>query len=284
MDVGEQGDAEVHQVPAEDGGLAGPVQGHSQGGGGGHGANGGEIGRAIVAQHLPGVFTGIDRRQTIQHRQPQIVPHQHDQNDQQEHGQLPGDGALVGQAAEGAGDEEGQDGDDDPGDHLQHDMLELLQQADDGARLGPGGGQTDEHGEHQGGDHRHDGGDLQLEQQLRRSAQPFSRGLDGHAGDEDEARSGGQQGGAHRRGVGQEQGQPQHPGGVALQPGDGGGDEADDDEGHAEGDERSQQVLHREDDLHHRLAKATGRRAARPEAHQDAGQNAQHQAGRQTAQ
>ena len=57
VDVGKQGDAEIHHVLTQDGGLFGTAQGHRQRGGRGHGAHSGEVGGAIVPHHFPGVFT-----------------------------------------------------------------------------------------------------------------------------------------------------------------------------------------------------------------------------------
>src|SRR5699024_8118077 len=76
------------------------------------------------------------------------------------------------------------------------------------------------------------------------------RRLDGQGGDNGVAGRGGKQGGQDRGGIGQYQRQRQHPGGVAPQPGDGGGDKADDNEGHTEGDQGTQQIFYRQDYLH----------------------------------
>ena len=148
-----------------------------------------------------------------------------------------GDGALIGQTAEGSGDEEGEDGNDHLGYCGQYDLLKLIQNFDDRPGAGPSGGQTDQNREHQSGHHGHDGSDLQVEQKLRQVTQPVCGGLDGEIGDNDVACAHGHQRGTHRRGVGQQKGQAQHAGGVALQPGDGGSNKADDNERDTEGDQ-----------------------------------------------
>ena len=132
-----------------------------------------------MTKDLPGVGTGVGPGQAVQHGQPDVVAHHDDQDDDEEHRQLPGDGAFIGQACEGAGDEERKDGDDHAGHDIQHDALELLQDPGDGLGLGPGGGQAHQHGEHQGGHHRHDRSDLQVEQQLREMVETLRRRLDG---------------------------------------------------------------------------------------------------------
>ena len=184
MDVGKQGDAEVHHVPAQHLGLPCSLQGHGQGGRGGHSAHRGEVGGPVVAQDLPGLLPGVEPRQQIQNCQPEVVSHHHDQDHDEEDGQLAGDAALIGQPAEGARDKEGQDGDHHPRDHRQHHPLELLQHLGDDLGPGPGGRQAHQHRKDQRGHHRHDGRDVQVEQQLRRLPQPLRRRLDGQAGDD----------------------------------------------------------------------------------------------------
>ena len=285
MDVGKQGDAEVGQILTQDRGLLGAAQSHGQSGGGGHGAHGGDVSGAVVLQDLHGVGTGVHTGQTVQHGQPQIMAHHDDQNDDQEHGQLLGDGALIGQSTEGAGDEEGQDGNDHAGDDGQHHGLELLQQLGDGLGAGPGGGQTDQHGENQSGHDTHDGGDLQIEQQLGQCVQALGRDLHGQIGDDGVASSHGQQSGTHRGGVSQHQSQTQHPGSVALQTGDGGGDKADDDQGHAEGNNGAHEGLQGQNDLHGVAAqgRAAVSQCGAAQTDHDTGSHAQQQLGRQAA-
>lgn len=179
------------------------------------------------------------------------MAHHDNEDHDEEDGQLLGDGALIGQTGEGAGNEEGQDGDDHPGDDIQHDALELLQHIGDGFRFGPGSRQTNQHREHQGGHDAHDGVNGQGEQQLRSIPQALGRRLDGQVGDNGKARSHRHQGRTNGRAIRQHQGQAQHPGGIALQAGDGGGNKSDDDQGHAEVNQRTQQFFDGENDLYH---------------------------------
>ena len=140
--------------------------------------------RVSELQDLPGLLPGVEPRQQIQNCQPEVVSHHHDQDHDEEDGQLAGDAALIGQPAEGARDKEGQDGDHHPRDHRQHHPLELLQHLGDDLGPGPGGRQAHQHRKDQRGHHRHDGRDVQVEQQLRRLPQPLRRRLDGQAGDD----------------------------------------------------------------------------------------------------
>ena len=207
-----------------------------------------------MAENLPGVGAGVETGQAVQYGQPDIVPRHHNENDYQEDRQLPGDRALVSQSAEGARDKEGQHGDNHPGDNGQHNLLKFLQQLGGGPGPGPGGGQPNQNGEHQGRHDGHNGGDLQVEEQLRSLAQALGDWVNRQAGDDGVAGSHGQQGRADRGDIGQQQSQPQHPGGAAAQPGDGGRNEADDNQRDAEGDQRAQQGLSRQHDLHHHFA------------------------------
>ena len=271
MDVGEQGNPEVHHVVAQHLGLVGAPQGHRQRGGGGHGAHGGDIGGAVVPHHLQGIGAGVEAGRPVQHRHPDIVAHHHNEDHNEEDGQLLGDGPLIGQAAEGAGNEEGKDGDDHPHHHIQHYPLELLQHLGDDLRLGPGGRQAHQHREYQGGHHRHDGGDLQVEEQLGQLVESLRRRLDGQGGDDGVTRCHGHQSCAYRGSVGQYQGQNQHPGGILFQSGDGGSDKTDDDQGYAEVNERTQQLFEGQYHLHDLAAIS---KAGRPEAKYDASCNA----------
>ena len=70
VDVGKERDAEVHHVTAEVFALVGAVQGHRQSGRRGHGAHGGEVGGAVVAQHLQPGTAGVDAGGAIENGQP----------------------------------------------------------------------------------------------------------------------------------------------------------------------------------------------------------------------
>ena len=194
----------------------------------------------------------------IEDGQPDVVARHHDDDGDQENGQLLGDGAVPAQLEEGGGDEEGQDGDDDPLHDVQHDVLELLQDGGDGLGLGPHSGQTDQDREDQGAHHRHDLGDGQLKGHRQAGA---LRGGGGEVqiGDEGIAGAHGHEGGQHRADIGDDDGYRQQPGSVGAQLGDGRGDEADDDQGDAEVDQLSQDVLGGADDVDHCAGK--GQRA-----------------------
>lgn len=57
---------------------------------GGHSAHRGEVGGPVVAQDLPGLLPGVEPRQQIQNCQPEVVSHHHDQDHDEEDGQLGG--------------------------------------------------------------------------------------------------------------------------------------------------------------------------------------------------
>ena len=228
MDVGKQRNPKVHQILTQHLGLLGAPQRHRQGGRGGHGTYCSKISGTIVPQHFPGIFSGIGAGQTVQHGQPDIVTHHNNKDHDKEDGQLLGNGALISQAGKSTGNEEGQDGDDHPGDDIQHNALELLQYIGNGIRLGPGSRQTHQHRKYQSGHDAHDGINGQGKQQFRSIPQSLSRRLDGEAGDNGKARAHGHEGRTHGRAVRQYQSQTQHPGGIALQAGNGGGNKSDD--------------------------------------------------------
>ena len=251
MHVGKQGNAEVHHIPTENLGLPGALQSHGQSSGGGHGAHGGQVSRAVVLEDLNGAALGVGAGDAVQHRHPDEVTHQHDDDCLQEDGQLPGDGALVGQAREGAGDEEGQDGNDDFGNQIQHDFLELVQNLGGGFGLRPYGGKTHEHGEDQSGHDGHDLRNLKTEHVLGQGTQVSGGVGIVHDGDEHIAGHRGHQGCQHGRDVGNEQCHAQKTGGVAAQLGDGRSDKADDDQGNDEVDKLTHDVLDGHQHRHH---------------------------------
>ena len=182
MNVGEQGDAELHHVGAEALALPGAVQSHGQRGGGGHGAHGGEVGGAVVLHHLNGAASGVHPGEAIEQGHPDVVARHDDDDGQQEGGELLGDGAVIAEAAEGQGDKEGQNGDDHLLDNAQDDVLELLEHRGDGFGLGPHGGQADEDGEDQSAHDGHDLGNVQLEGHAGQLLQPLHAGGDGQEG------------------------------------------------------------------------------------------------------
>ena len=176
---------------------------------------------------------------------------QHDDDDDlEESGELAGDHALIAQVAEGGGDIEGQNGNDDLADDIQHDVLELRQNVDDLLRLGPGGRQTQQNGQHQSAHDGHDLGDIQLKHHFRQVPQARHAGVNRQVGDQDIARAGGHERGADGGRIGDDDRHAQKPGGVGAQLGDGRCDEADDDQRHTEGDELTHDVLQGDDDLH----------------------------------
>ena len=203
-----------------------------------------------MPQDLPGVLAGIGAGQQVQHRQPDIVAQHDDEDDLQKGGELAGDHTLEAQVAEGRGDIEGQYGNDDLLHDIQHDVLKLGQQADEPLGLGPGCRQTDQHGQHQGTHDRHDLGDIQLEHHAGQVPQALHAGVNGQVGDQGVAGAHGHEGGADGGDIGDNDRHAQQPGGVGAQLGDGRGDEADNNEGHAEGDELAHDVLQGNDDLH----------------------------------
>ena len=178
------------------------------------------------------------------------MPGHDDDDGQQEGGELLGDGAVVAEAAEGQGDEEGQNGDDHLLHHAQDDVLEFLENSRNGLGLGPHGGKADEDGKDQGAHDGHDLGNVQLEGHARQLLQSLHAGGDGQEGHQDIARDHGHQGGQDGADIGHDDGHHQHTGGVGAHLRDGGGDEANDNEGYAEHDELVENVLEGDYDGH----------------------------------
>ena len=255
VDVGEQGNAEADHVLPQHLALAGAAQGHCQRRRAGHGTYGGQVGRAVVAEDLPGIFAGIGAGQQIQHRQPDVVAGHDDEDDLQKGGQLAGDHALIAEVAESGGDIEREHGDDDLADDVQHDGLELTQKVDGALGFGPGSGQAQQHGEHQGAHDAHDLGNIQLEHHLRQLLQACHAGVNGQVGDQGIAGTHAHEGRTDGGDVGDDHGHAQKTGGIGAQLGDGGRDKADDDQRHAEVDELAHDVLQRDDHFHDALRK-----------------------------
>ena len=178
-----------------------------------------------------------------------------DEDDLQESGQLTGDHALIAEVAEGGGNIEGKNGDDDLADDVQHHGLELGQKFNDALGLGPGGRQAQQHGQHQGAHDAHDLGNVQLEHHVRQLLQTRHAGVDGQVGDQGIACAHAHEGRADGGDIGDDHSHAQKTGGVGAQLGDGGRDKADDDQRHAEVDELTHDVLQRDDDLHDALRK-----------------------------
>ena len=168
---------------------------------------------------------------------------QHDQYYDQEYRQLFGDHAFPGQAAEGDADEEGQHGNDDLLYDLQHDDLKLLKHLSDRPGLGPHGGKPQQRGQHQRRHHGHDLGNIQLESHLGQLPQAFRVRDDVQMGNDPKTCGTGHERRQYAGGVGEDHRHDQHPGGVVAQPGDGGRDEAEDDQRHAEGDQLAHDVF-----------------------------------------
>ena len=196
-----------------------------------------------------GVLLGVSACNSVQNSHPNEVANQNDNNSHQADGQLLGDGALICQVNEGQADEEGQDGDNDLGDQIQNDLLELLQNANGGLSLGPDSSQADQHGEDQCGHDGHDLGDAQCEDVSGQLLQSSSFGSVVHDGDQDVASAHGQQSSQNGGNVSNDQSNAQQLGSIATQLGDGGSDEADNDQGNDEVDQLAHNVLNGNQDL-----------------------------------
>ena len=196
-----------------------------------------------MAEDFPGVLAGVCAGQQIQDSQPDIVACHDDEDDLDEGGQLVGDHALIAQVAEGSGDIEGQHGDDDLADDVQHDVLELAEEITGELAVGPGSSQTNQNAEHEGAHDAHDLGDVQLEHDVGQSPQTGHLSVDGQVRDEGVACAGAHEGCADRGNVSDHDRHAQQAGSVLAQLGDGRGDEADDDERHTEGDELAHDIL-----------------------------------------
>ena len=196
-----------------------------------------------MTQHFPRILAGVRTGQQVQHSQPDVVTDHDDDDDLQEGGQLMGDGALVAQAAEGGGNVEGQNGDDDLAHDVQHDVLELAQEIAGQLAVGPGGSQTHQNAQHQSAHDAHDLGDVQLKDDARQLAQTGNVVVDGQVRDQAVACAHAHEGCADRGHIGDDDGHCQQAGSVLAQLGDGRSNEANDDQRHTEGDELTHDVL-----------------------------------------
>ena len=217
MNVGKERDAEVDQVVAQGGlGLSCAFKSHGKGGRAGHGAYGGHVGRAVVLNDIHGISSGIGPCDAVEQGHPDIVADHDDHDDDQEDGQLLGDGAFIGQGAEGAADQHRQDRDHELCHDAQNDLLELLQDTGDQSALVPGGSKAYQNGEEKGRHDRHDLGNGQLEENGRQVLEAVHFGADVQEGQDGKAGSRSEEGSADGRNVGDAEGHQQHAGGVVA--------------------------------------------------------------------
>ena len=274
MDVREQRDAEVDHVPAQDSGLLRAAQRDGKRRRRGHRADRGDVCRAVVPHDLDRVFARVYAGERVQQQHPQIVTDHDDHDDLEEHRELLGDRSLIRQTAEGRGDEERQQRDDDLGDDGQNDVLDFVEQRLQALGFGPCDCKADHQRQRERAHDVHDRRDLELEQHLGQLLQTLDLRNDGQVRNDGIACRSGNERRADRRTVRQNERHDQHARSVVAELGDGRRDEADDDQRHAEGDDLAEHLLDGNDDIHDRLV--------RHETEQNADDHAKQQLERQT--
>ena len=192
---------------------------------------------------LQRIFSGINARQEIQERHPDIMADHDDDDYFQENRKLLSNRPFVSKAAECAGNEERQDRDDDAAHDLEHDLLEFIQQLRGAGRSGPGDSQPDQDREHQSAHHAHDRRDLQLEDSFRKRAKPLGSGNDGKPRNQCIASCCREKGSSDRGSVCKKQSNAQHAGSVFSKSGDGRRDKPDNDKRHAKIDDLTQNLF-----------------------------------------
>ena len=135
---------------------------------------------------------------------------------------------------------------------------------------------ADEDGEDQGAHHGHDLGNRQLKGDGQ-AGPLLGGGGNVQVGNDGVARAHGHESGQHRAHIGNYDRHPQQAGGVTAQLGDGGGDEADDNEGDAEIDDLSQDVFGRTDNVDHSVREGQGAPLGDEQAQRRAGDYADEQ-------
>ena len=178
-----------------------------------------------------------------------------DDDDLDEYRELLGDGALIRQTAEGGGDKERQQRNDDLGDDGEHDVLDLVEQCLQTLGAGPGDRQTDHQRQRQCAHDVHERRDFELEQHLRQLLQTVNLRYDGQVRNDGVAGGRGRERRADRRTVRQNERDHQHTRSVVPELGDGRRDEADNDQRHAERDDLAEHLLYGDNDIHDLLVR-----------------------------
>ena len=249
MNIGKQGNAEIHDVAAQVFALPRAFKRHAEGGGGGHRAHRGQVSRAVMADHFQSGFARVKGGGAVKHGKPEVVPHQDDQDDDQEDRQL-ADGSLPGKGTEGDRDKRREDRNHNPLDNRQHDPLELLQYGGDRLCPGPYGRETQQDGNHQRGHHGHDLRNVQLKGNRRQFAQAVRIAHNIQVRNDGISGAHGQKSGQQAGHIGGRDRHRKHFRRAAAHLGDGGRDKADNDQGYAEINDLAQNVFQRHDDLH----------------------------------
>ena len=184
MDVCKQRDAEIDHIAAQNLTFPSAIQCNGQRRSTGHGSDSGQISGPVITEHLPGVPSGIGTGDQVQNSKPNVMS-QHDNDDDLQKGrELMGDHALITQVAEGRADVEWQDRDYHPLYNLQHNSLELLQQAAGQFALRPYRRKPDQQRECQRAHDGHDLRNVQLEYHSRQIAQAFHIRCNDHPRDQ----------------------------------------------------------------------------------------------------
>ena len=125
MDIGKQRNSKVHNILTQIFTLSRTFKCHTECGSGGHGSHGGQVCRAVMAEHFQAGLTGIERRESVQHSKPDIMPDQNDEDYNQENGELI-DGSFPRKGAEGDGNEKREDRNHNSFHNVEHNGLKLL--------------------------------------------------------------------------------------------------------------------------------------------------------------
>ena len=102
------------------------------------------------------IFSGINTCKSIEQSHPDKVSDHNNDDDLQEDRQLFRNGSFIRKTAEGAGNENWKDWDNNTGNNFQNDFLEFLQKLCSSFCLGPGNCKANQNREHQCTHNAHD--------------------------------------------------------------------------------------------------------------------------------
>lgn len=256
VNVREERYAEVHHVVAERRlGLLRAAQSDGERRCGGHRSDGRDVGRTVVLDYVKRVLAGVDSREAVEQRHPDVVSRHDDEDDLDEYRELLRDAALVRERAEGEGDKERKKRNDYLRDYREDDELELLEGVRDRLRLSPRRREAEAHRKRERAHDGHYRRDVELEDEVRQRLEPFDVRDDGKVRDHDVAGCHREERRAYRRNVGYRDGDAEHLRSVVAEARNGRSDETDDDERDAEENQLSEDVADRDDDVHERDAR-----------------------------
>ena len=254
MDIGEQRNAEAHHVATQRRHSAiGALKRNGKRRSGRHGANSGQIRRAVLAKNLERILSRIGASDAVQNGKPNVMANNNDKHHREEYGQLARDGALIRKAAKRGGDKERQNRNNHARHNSQNDTLELIEQLAHEVCMRPYRSKAKQNGEHERAHDGHDLRNIKLEHDIGQLFEPIDRCGDRQVGNDRVTGEHREQRGANARAIRDKHSHTKNARHVRAELRYGRRNEADDDERNAEHDDLAEHVLDRHNHVHNRL-------------------------------